>query len=136
MACLMVTGSKALAITNFVVGVFIDADHFLDFYLNKGFSLKFNLMNFYKTCVEYKLTKFYFILHSFELLIILWLIIIAYPTNLILWGIAIGMTQHLILDIIFNRIGLKGYFLSYRLIKNFEASSLLKKYELYRRKRD
>ncbi|KPK42467.1 MAG: hypothetical protein AMJ78_02320 [Omnitrophica WOR_2 bacterium SM23_29] len=111
--------------------MFIDVDHLFDYYLNKGFSFKLNLMDFYKTCMDCKLSKFYFLLHSFELLIISWLITIAYPTNLILLGIAIGMSQHLIFDVIFNKISLKGYFLSYRLIKSFKASSLLREYELY-----
>lgn len=117
-----------MAIANFLAGIFIDIDHFFDYYLNKGFSL--NIIDFYYTCIDFKFTKFYVIFHSFELSLILLLVAIMHPTNLMWWGIAIGVSQHLILDVIGNKIALKGYFFTYRLIKKFNLRRLIKHDEL------
>lgn len=120
------TGSKALAVSNFLTGVFIDTDHFLDYYLSKGFSTKFKIVDFYNVCMNYEFTKLYVFLHSFELLLILWIIAIAYPANLIWWGIVIGASQHLIFDVAINLIKPLGYSFAFRLIKKFNMKELMK----------
>lgn len=120
-----ITGSKAFAIANFLTGIFIDLDHFLDYYYNKK-KISLNIVEFYNTCIDYKLSTLYIFFHCFEALPILWLIAIAFPTNLIWWGITIGVTQHLIFDTIFNKITLKGYFFIYRLLNKFDMKKLMK----------
>lgn len=127
MASFWITNSKGLAIASFIAGIFIDVDHFLDYYLNKGFSL--DIIDFYRTCVNRKLTKIYIFFHSLELLIFFWLIAILYPSNLIWWGITIGVSQHLIFDGLVNELAPAGYFFAYRLIKKFDLKQFVKRRE-------
>lgn len=76
--------------------------------------------------MNYEFTKLYVFLHSFELLLILWIIAIAYPANLIWWGIVIGASQHLIFDVAINLIKPLGYSFAFRLIKKFNMKELMK----------
>ena len=75
-----------------------------------------------------RLKRFYLLLHSYEILIVLWAAIIILGLSNIWKAVAIGFTQHIILDNITNPIRRMGYFLSYRASKNFDSKLLLKKY--------
>jgi len=48
----------------------------------------------------------------------------------IFWvAFAIGITQHIVLDILFNRLlNIYAYFLTFRIIKRFRKEGILKEY--------
>lgn len=71
------------------------------------------------------LKKVYLYLHSYELIIFLWLAIYIFKLPDIWTAIAIGMTQHLILDQITNPVNRMGYFISYRIKNRFEKEAIL-----------
>lgn len=115
--------SVECAVVSFIAGVAIDVDHLIDYYSGHKFS--FDLMDIYQTCLDMRLKKFYLILHSYEIIIVLWLAIIILNLPDIWKAAAIGLTQHVILDNITNPIKRMGYFLSYRALKNFDSKLLL-----------
>jgi hypothetical protein len=99
------------------MGVFIDLDHLFDYLIYSKF--RFSVRDFFDTCYNYRLKKFYLILHSYEFLLLSWL---AYSLtkNEILLGISIGYTVHLVCDQFGNFTYPFSYFLSYRIAKIFE----------------
>lgn len=66
-------------------------------------------------------------LHSLELLAALWAVIILFKPDIFWVALAIGMTQHMILDIFSNPIYVYGYLLSYRIMRGFRKEYILKR---------
>lgn len=131
--------SKSLygAIICFVSGTAIDIDHILDYAVRYGWN--FNLpkqllracIREEKSCIKREnfkgkaeLRKVYFIFHSIEIALILW--ILSWQTNniYILSG-ALGYSVHLILDYIGNQGDFKFYFIAWRIAKGFKSELLL-----------
>ena len=109
----------AVGITNI-----IDIDHVLEYVIvNKKISSLKNMRKSFVTCDTYR--KFYFFLHSWELLILLSICLFFNP-NPYLTAVIIGYVYHLIPDQIYNT-KLKGarnvkppfYFFIYRMNHNF-----------------
>lgn len=119
---LLSANSMSNAVASFLAGILIDADHFLDYFLNYGFSC--NLRNIYEVLDKMKINRIYLILHSYELLIIFWASIFLIPLNSLYLAMAIGFTQHIFLDQIFNPVMPRAYFLSYRIINKFNKESI------------
>jgi len=111
------------AIVSFVAGTFIDLDHVIDYYLNHSFTLK--VRKIYNACLKMNLKKVYLLLHSYEIVILLWYLIYAMPLGNFWKAVAIGLTQHLIFDQITNPLNTYGYFLTYRIMKGFKKELLL-----------
>jgi len=116
------TGSFLMALGCIVSGVFIDVDHFFEFYLfsNEKFSPG-NFINFYKN-IRYK--KAYVLLHSYEFLAVVWYFCMK-SENLFFWGITVGYTLHLILDVIFNPVYWYGYSFLFRLLTGFRKGDFI-----------
>lgn len=117
------TNSLSNAIASFLGGILIDLDHFIDYYMNFGFS--YNLKKICDAIDNFRLSKLYLLLHSYELLITFWLAIFIIPLNSIYLFIAIGVTQHIFLDQLFNPVTPKTYFLSHRIACRFKKESFL-----------
>ena len=115
--------SVPCGICSFVTGVFIDLDHLYDYYREHGFTL--NPMDVYRGCSEMDLTKVFLFFHSYELLAVLWVSIFVFSLSKLWVAGAIGLTQHMIFDQIFNPINKYGYFLSYRIAKGFDIDKIL-----------
>lgn len=115
--------SMTIAVSCFLSGIFIDLDHIPDYLYNfgrKGFSFR-NVVN---ACRNGKYKKVFFFLHSYELLLIV-LIILFFTKSKIWIGIFIGLAQHLFLDQLFNPVHQFSYFLFFRLRKNFQKEKIL-----------
>jgi hypothetical protein len=110
-----------------VTGIVIDADHFIDYYADRGFTL--NIRDIYDACSAVTLKKLYLILHSYELAILLWAAVILIPLGSFWAAAAIGLTQHLIFDTITNRVVPFAYFFTYRLRKGFKKDLLIQEGE-------
>ena len=115
--------SAGYAAISFIAGVFIDLDHLIDYYLNHPFTAR--IKEIYATCAAMRLKKIYIVLHSYELIILLWISIFAFGLGNFWKAIAIGMTQHIIFDQITNPINTYGYFLAYRITKGFNTHLLI-----------
>jgi hypothetical protein len=66
--------------------------------------------------------------HSLELVLLLWVTISILKLGLHWIAFAIGITQHIILDMLFNKdmIYAYSYLLSYRIMRRFRSEDLLK----------
>jgi len=106
-------------------GVLIDVDHILDYYLQQGITLK--IKNIYFWCLETRCKFLFIFFHSLELVFLLWIIISLFKLNLFWVAFAIGITQHMVLDVLFNReVNIFGYFLSFRIIKKFRKENIFR----------
>jgi len=106
------TKDYSLALSSFLAGVLIDLDHFFDYFKSEG--IKFNLNDFFHRCENFEIKKFYLLSHSYELLLLLVLVVYLTPPHPLTLGILLGFTQHLLLDQISNGAHPLGYFLIYR----------------------
>lgn len=113
-----------------IVGIFMDLDHYIDYIRERGVSFDFK-----KVCATFTdpyshgyldFRKLTLILHSYELPMLLWLIIFVFDLNIVWKYIAISFTLHLFLDLINNPILPLGYFLWFRAMNNFKAKKIFK----------
>ncbi|MBL7069072.1 MAG: hypothetical protein ISS34_04370 [Candidatus Omnitrophica bacterium] len=118
--------SFACGAASFLTGVFLDVDHILDCYMNHG--PRFKLEDLSRFCAEIRFKKLTLIFHSYELIAVLWISIYAFSLGNIWIAMAIGATQHLIFDRLFNnKIGGLGYFFTFRLINGFAKEAIIKR---------
>jgi membrane-bound metal-dependent hydrolase YbcI (DUF457 family) len=106
-----------------LVGIFVDLDHYLDYWLNRGFSLNVKkLMDF---CYNGTSRKFYDVLHAYEYIPFLcWLAFTPGYRNLGL-GMTVGYILHILGDQFFNsHLNRWTYFMTYRILHRFEWSSI------------
>ncbi len=107
-----------------LMGIFIDLDHFIDFWINRGFSL--SVGEFLDFCYYGTSPTFYDILHGYEyILLYLWLTTIP-SLHYVGWGLTVGCALHLLSDQLFNRhLNRWTYFLSFRLFHGFDSSKIV-----------
>lgn len=102
----------------------IDLDHLIDYYHSHPFTI--NPIKVYNACKERNLKRWFLILHSYEFIIAFWVVIYYFDLSNVWKAAAIGFTQHLVCDQLFNPITLYGYFLTYRAYKRFESEHLIR----------
>ena len=105
-----------------MAGVLIDIDHFFDFAMNHPLR---ELRHFFRIMYAGDLRKLYVPFHSYELLVLLWCVVLAVPLGAVGLGLSIGLTQHLLCDQIFNHVYPYTYFLSARVWLRFEDKLLV-----------
>ncbi|MCM8760987.1 MAG: hypothetical protein NC938_00625 [Candidatus Omnitrophica bacterium] len=115
--------SIGCAAISLAAGVLVDADHFIDYYTSHPFTIRIKYI--YNACEEIRIKKLYVILHSYELVLILWLAIFALSLSDYWKAAAIGLTQHILFDQFTNPIGRLGYFVIYRMIRGFKKELLV-----------
>lgn len=115
--------SISCAVVSFAAGVLLDADHVIDHCATHGFTLK--LRDVYDSCLNIRLKKLYLVLHSYEMVAFLWLAIFWFGLSNIWMALAIGWTQHLLIDQVTNPINPLGYFLMFRIAKGFKKESIV-----------
>ena len=102
-----ITQSWAGAVACLVGGVAIDADHLIDFWLEKK-RVPRNYGELKRYCIEETSGRVYLVAHSYEVLAVLWLSYALFRH--VLWlGVLTGMTVHMLQDTFFGG----GYPLSY-----------------------
>lgn len=116
--------SAPAAAASFFSGILIDVDHFIDFYANHRFTL--SLKEIYRACSDTDFKKLYLLCHSYEIVLVLWVLIALFSLGAIWKGIAIGLTQHLLLDQVTNPMTVPGYFLIYRIVNKFKKEAVSK----------
>ena len=123
--------SLACAILLFSGGALIDIDHLFDFIYNH--ELK-NFKNFFQIIYACNLRYVFLLLHSFELVILLWTISVLTGFNKYILSFSVGITVHMLMDQISNPVTPRGYFLLYRLMHGFKAEGFYKKELLEKRR--
>ena len=118
MVFLYFTKSPSAALLCFLAGVLIDADHLLDFWMYKGKIVISREVfgHFYEG-----FGKIYVVLHSFEIIAALLLLGFALQeVGTYMFGVAVGMLTHIILDFFSYELHPAGYFITYRILKGFD----------------
>lgn len=108
-------------------GVLIDLDHVPDFLIHHGIK-KYRM--FFWLMTGTRIRKIYLVLHSFELIVLLWIAIAAFSLDRYWVSAAVGFTQHMLLDAATNPIRARAYFFIYRSMHRFETARLLRKRQL------
>ena len=122
------TNSPSIAAAALGTGVLIDGDHLFDYgyYLlcKKCGRKQPNFKDFFRN--NYQGTgKMFLPLHSYELLILLWLVSLAWlSTSLAIW-LTVSFLTHIMLDHFSNRMPLRAYFFTFRLRKSFNKDTYL-----------
>ena len=107
----------------FLSGIFIDIDHHFDLWLYKK-KILLHPKHIYQFCEREKDGKLHLIFHSYELLVIFWIVIAAFHLSFLWRGLAVGMSVHLILDQIGNALKPGVYFLFYRIKNKFSKEAI------------
>lgn len=116
------------AFFSFIAGVFVDLDHLIDYSLNHSFTT--NLKFIYDACAKIDIERLYILMHSYEVMALLWILIYTFSLSIVWKAVAIGLTQHLILDQLANPINTYGYFLAYRIINGFDTNKIINQEKL------
>ena len=116
--------SFSCALICFLTGILIDIDHLFEYIKDVGWNL--NLKQFFKFCYELKYERLYLLLHAYEYLFLIAIIIIISDFNHLAIAVGIGYMQHLIFDQVVNPVRPMTYFISYRLKNRFSKQRLLK----------
>jgi len=117
--------STASFFSSLAAGILIDVDHIFDYSFHRGITLK--IKDIYTWCAARKYRFVFLFLHSLDLVILLWIIIWFFKLGIFWVAFAIGITQHMALDLIFNReVKAPAYFLAFRVIKGFRREDILK----------
>jgi hypothetical protein len=108
----------------FACGVLVDLDHFVDFWMNRGFSL--SAREFFDFCYYGTSPTFVDLLHGWEYLATLLCLIAVAPGRNVMVGLTTGYALHLLGDQIFNRhLHRYTYFLSYRIYHRFDSRRIV-----------
>jgi len=109
-----------------LAGIFIDVDHIFDYYLQRGITLK--IKSIYSWCLEREFNFLFLFFHSLELVFLLWIAISVFKLGIFWVAFAIGITQHMVLDILFNKdvVYSYSYFLTFRIMKKFRKKNIFR----------
>lgn len=113
------------AMACFLSGILIDLDHFWDYCIIKG-KICWSVKQLEDYCFKEKAGKSYLILHSYELLVVLWIAVSFLKSDSVLLGFLLGMTVHMIFDQFVNPVCPLAYFLLYRAWFGFPKIIFLK----------
>ncbi len=122
--------SWELSVANFLTGVFIDIDHIVDYVAERG--RDFNIIDFFKVFYEDLTQKVYVLLHSWELMVTLFMV--AWLTGWNVWavGFLIGYGVHMIMDQ-FSAETIRAYSLIWRVRHGFERVNAFSVNPLYKK---
>ncbi|MFH1188322.1 MAG: hypothetical protein V1652_00565 [bacterium] len=126
------SGSAFVFAASLMSGLFIDIDHFIDYFL--AFGTKFNFVYFLKGYSFLKTDKIYVFFHSWELVIILLLVmpIVAllgggWTIVFFLLSFSLSLFFHLTVDVFTNAMLPQSYFVTYRLMHKFDLKTMVTK---------
>ena len=121
---LAISKSWIIFTSSLISGVLIDIDHVLDYFWE--FRKRFRLEEFFSTHRNEKAFFCAIILHSWELLFPLNIYAFIISGNSWIIGIAIGFTQHVVLDQIFNTVYWSTYFFFMRFKNGFDVKKIFR----------
>ena len=116
--------SGAATLGCFLSGIFIDIDHYLEYYIFRK-QFPFRYKDLVKYCDYNQERKLYLFFHAYEYLFVLGLLICFFHFSKAWLGVTIGLTTHLVLDQWANPIKPLFYFLTFRAKNRFEKTKIL-----------
>jgi len=111
-------------IVAFITGVFLDIDHFFDYFHIAGFRFSLKEFRLSEYCISAKQVFLFF--HSYELLIPIALYGYLSGNYLLAAALGTGLLVHLLSDNLWNPVTRPAYFLLYRLYHRFSADSFFR----------
>jgi hypothetical protein len=111
--------STAGALATFFTGVFLDIDHFFDYFYTEGFN--FNPKKFLLSTYCLDTPKVFLFFHSYELIVPVILYGYFSGNTLPAWALGTGLVTHILADQFWNPVTPRAYFLACRLYHNFSA---------------
>ncbi len=118
---------KSIIFASLLGGFFIDIDHLFDYVV--AFGLRFRIDYFFKGYQFLKSNKIYLLLHSWELVAFIVLIVLLTfkhsnfrTLKLALLTFSIALFLHLIVDMKVDYVSLRGYSFIYRWTHNFDLN--------------
>ncbi|MEK7476728.1 MAG: hypothetical protein AAB152_13995 [Candidatus Coatesbacteria bacterium] len=121
--CGLAWRSPEAAAAAFVGGTLLDVDHWFDYTWNRVGP--FTVRRFVRLCVEYRLPKFYLLMHSFEWLIPFWLAAWMLPAPPWVRACTLGLILHMAMDMAGNGMALGAYWFVYRWRHGFDARAMV-----------
>jgi len=118
-------GSMGAACMAAASSVLIDLDHITDYLLHNDWRWG-GVRDFFASCEQGRLERLYLVMHGFEWVVLLWLLIgtgIAAPWGV---GLAFGVSGHMLLDWLGNRhiVRPSFYWLWFRAMNRFAGNVL------------
>ena len=121
----VLVNSYQAGIACFISGILTDIDHHLEYYLAKG-RVPFRYSELVDFCVNERKQKLYLFLHSYEFIIALWLCVYFFSLGGVIFGIAVGMSIHLLCDQFVNPQRFLFYFIIFRIMHGFNSDVFYK----------
>ena len=122
--CFIVTDSLIVALSAAAAGVVIDGDHFIDYLISNGRFDKQAISKLFSGDHFQESRKLYLPLHSYELLIPIWIIAFVFNLGLLSAWISVSFVTHLILDQTTYAPRALTYFAVYRAMYSFDLTIL------------
>ncbi len=110
------------AISCLIMGIFIDVDHLIDYWMLTG-KLTRSTHELMEAIEPYELI--YIPLHSWEILLSLMILTPIFP---FLFGATIGFFIHMITDLVYNNATIEGYLFMYRVNVGWRKESVFTNY--------
>ena len=115
--------NSILSLISFLTSMLVDFDHLLEYYLAEGFSAK----NFSAKILSgenfEKIKKMYLVFHAWEYIPILYFLTIV-TSKYVFIALAFGLLAHYLVDALTNEVKPLTYFLTYRILVNFNLNKL------------
>jgi len=119
------TRSFFAAVLCFIAGIAVDADHIIEYIIQYGVK-GFTFRKVYEASKYTLFDKLHIVFHTAEIAIIFWIIAIL-TNNIYILSISLGFSFHLMLDYIGNNAYIFTYFMTWRILKDFNVKKLVKR---------
>ena len=114
----MIFKSWYLSLVCLLSGVFIDLDHFIDYFREQGINL--DMKKFFSICDNGQFDRVILLFHGWEWVILIGVLGWSSGWNPLTTGLVIGIGHHLVLDAFYNGTSIKAYSILWRWSKGFD----------------
>jgi len=121
----LTTQSPPIAVSTFAIGFLIDGDHLFD-YAVYCFQKRRrpNFREFFNSSCSPPPSRIYILLHSYELLLLIWLMAISFSAFPWAVWLSLSFGAHLLMDYLAYRPHPLCYFLTFRIIRGFSYETV------------
>jgi len=117
-----VSRSPEMTVSCFLAGIFIDLDHFFDYFMSEG--IKIDVKDFFHKCNNSLVKQYFLLLHSYEVVIVLAILSLLLKSP-VMTGIFIGVTAHFTADVLIKPEYFMYYSFVYRASINFGKGRII-----------
>lgn len=119
------TNSAYIAVVTLLSGVFIDLDHWFDYFVHAG-KIKIDVKDFFDKCNNTEFNRYFLFLHSYEFIVVLLIMAFVCKTAILI-GLSLGFGSHMLVDTLNWPKGAICYSLIYRIAVRFEGEKIFPK---------